>query len=149
MNGRQASLRGIALVEAAKALLVLAASLALFKNLGTNWQSNIETLIAHFHLNPASKYPRILLELSDNLTHPRMLALAFGALFYSAIRLLEAYGLWKSRPWALILGIASAGLYLPFEILEIIEHSSWIAVGIFCSNLLIIAVLWSNHRSTS
>ncbi|MCB5185992.1 DUF2127 domain-containing protein [Methylobacillus gramineus] len=149
MNSRQTSLRSIALLEAAKGLLVLTAALALFRHLSAHWQTNVEALIAHFHLNPASKYPRILLGLSTKLTEPRVLALAFGALFYSTIRLLEAYGLWKNKSWALVLGMASAGLYLPVEILEMIDHFSWLAVGVFCSNLVIITILWCHHRGTA
>ncbi|SNR61656.1 Uncharacterized membrane protein, DUF2068 family [Methylobacillus rhizosphaerae] len=140
------SLRSIALFEASKGLVVLAASLALFRHINADWQSCAETVVRHLHLNPANHYPRILLHWMSNVTEPRLMALAFGALFYAGIRLLEAYGLWLGRHWAIILGMASAGLYLPFEILELLAHFSWLGLGIFVSNLVIVAILWQHHR---
>ena len=79
---------------------------------------------------------------SANITEPRLLALAFGALFYVAIRFVEAYGLWWNRGWAAILGIASAGLYIPFEIIELVEHVTWISVLALVFNILVVAILW-------
>lgn len=137
-----ASVRTVALFEASKGVMVLAASLALFRYINADWQAWVESIIRHLHLNPARHYPRILLELGSHLTEPRILALAFGALFYSAIRLIEAYGLWVGRHWAVMLGIASAGLYLPFEILELLAHFSWPGLSILLTNLLVVAILW-------
>ena len=137
-----ASVRTVALFEASKGVMVLAASLALFRYINVDWQTWVESIIRHLHLNPARHYPRILLEFGSHLTEPRILALAFGALFYSTIRLIEAYGLWVGRHWAVILGIASAGLYLPFEILELLAHFSWPGLSIFLTNLLVVAILW-------
>ncbi|MDR5171848.1 DUF2127 domain-containing protein [Methylobacillus flagellatus] len=141
-----ASLRTIALFEASKGVLVLGASLALFRFINTDWQAYAETLVRHLHLNPANHYPRILLHWAGNITEPRLMALAFGAIFYAAVRLLEAYGLWLGRHWAVILGIASAGLYLPFEILELLAHFSWLGFGVFAANIVIVAILWRHHR---
>lgn len=140
-----ASLRSIALFEASKGLVVLAASLALFRHINADWQAYAETVVRHLHLNPASHYPRILLHWIGNISEPRLMALAFGAVFYASIRLLEAYGLWLGRHWAIILGMASAGLYLPFEILELLARFTWLGLGIFLTNLLIVAILW-RHR---
>lgn len=141
-----ASLRTIALFEASKGVLVLGASLALFRFIHTDWQAYAETLVRHLHLNPANHYPRILLHWAGNITEPRLMALAFGAIFYAAVRLLEAYGLWLGRHWAVILGMASAGLYLPFEILELLAHFSWLGFGVFAANIVIVAILWRHHR---
>lgn len=141
-----ASLRTIALFEASKGILVLGASLALFRFVNADWQAYAETLVRHLHLNPANHYPRILLHWAGNITEPRLMALAFGAMFYAAIRLLEAYGLWLGRHWAIVLGMASAGLYLPFEILELLAHFSWLGFAVFAANIVIVAILWRHHR---
>ena len=141
-----ASLRSIALLEASKGVLVLGASLALFRYINADWQAYAEALIRHLHLNPANETPRILLHWVANITEPRLMTLAFGAMFYAAIRLLEAYGLWLGKHWAIILGMASAGLYLPFEILELLKHFSWLGCGVFATNVLIVIILWRHHR---
>ena len=142
MDLKRTSLRSVAIFEAAKGLLVLATAFALFRHLHTDWQAAAEQLVAHFHLNPARKYPQILLALSANITEPRLLALAFGALFYVAIRFVEACGLWRNRSWAAILGIASAGLYIPFEIIELEQRVTWTSLLMLVFNILVVAVLW-------
>ncbi|MFA6179763.1 MAG: DUF2127 domain-containing protein, partial [Candidatus Methylopumilus sp.] len=96
--------------------------------------------------NPAHTYPKILLALSHNITEPRLLALASGALFYVALRWIEAYGLWYGRKWASLLGIISAGLYVPLELAEMVSHPSWLNTGLLVINLAIVAVLWRNLR---
>jgi len=142
MDLKRTSLRSVAIFEAAKGLLVLATAFALFMHLHTDWQVAAEQLVTHFHLNPARKYPQILLALSADITEPRLLELAFGALFYVAIRFVEAYGLWRNRGWAAILGIASAGLYIPFEIIELEQRVTWTSLLMLVFNILVVAVLW-------
>jgi len=139
-------LKGIALFEASKGLLVLLTALAAFRYIHYDWQLLAERIVAHFHMNPARRYPRILLALSHNMTEPRLLALAFGALFYVALRWVEAYGLWFGRNWATMLGIISAGLYLPFEIIELVYRPSLLAALVLGSNIVIIYVLWRSQR---
>lgn len=148
MDIKHAGLRSVALLEAGKGLLVLLTALALFRHLHSDWQAMAEQLVTHLHLNPARHYPHILLQLSANITEPRLLALGFGALFYVAIRWLEAYGLWRNRNWAAMLGIISSGLYLPFEIVEIAAHPSRLSVAVFLFNLVAVAVIWWSRPRT-
>jgi hypothetical protein len=53
-------LRTIAAFEAAKGLLVLAAGVAALRFIRADVQAAAEELVRHFHLNPASRSPRIL-----------------------------------------------------------------------------------------
>ena len=139
-------LKTIALFEAGKGLLVLLTALAVFRYIHSDWQLMAEHIVAHFHMDPARRYPKILLALSHNITEPRLLALAFGALFYVALRWAEAYGLWFGKNWATMLGIISAGLYLPFELIELVYRPSLLSALVLTSNLVIIYVLWRNQR---
>lgn len=141
-----ASIKSIAALEAAKGLLVLLTALAVFRYLHSDWQRVAEHIVAHLHMNPARHYPKILLAAASNITEPRLLALATGALFYVALRWVEAYGLWFSKPWATMLGIVSAGLYLPFELLELVTRPSLLSALILASNLMIIFILWRGKR---
>jgi len=139
-------LRSIALLEASKGLLVLLTALAIFRYIHSDWQVVAERIVSHFHLNPAHTYPKILLALSRDITEPRLLTLASGALFYVALRWIEAYGLWYGRKWASLLGIISAGLYVPLELAEMVSRPSWLNTGLLVINLAIVAVLWRNLR---
>src|SRR6476660_9510938 len=120
MRYKRTNLRWVALYEAVKGILVLGAASAAFKLVHMDVQKAAERLVSHFHLNPASRYPRIFLEIASNLSNIHLLALGLGALAYAVIRLVEAYGLWHGKRWAWIFGMVSAGLYLPIEIFELI-----------------------------
>ena len=122
MRYKRTNLRWVAVYEALKGILVLGAASAAFELVHMDVQKIAERLVNHFHLDPASRYPRIFLGIASNLSDIHVLALGLGALSYALIRLVEAYGLWHGKRWAWIFGMASAGLYLPIEIFELIKH---------------------------
>jgi uncharacterized membrane protein (DUF2068 family) len=129
---RQLGLRSIALVEGAKALVALMAAtgVALHERL----RPIVNALAAHLRLNPANDRPLAIVHAlgAEASAHLRLLAL--GVLIYAALRLLEAVGLWHSRVWALWIGALSAAIYLPFEIVELVEHPGALTVALLCLN---------------
>jgi uncharacterized membrane protein (DUF2068 family) len=142
MRHNSTSFRAVALFELAKGILVLIAAGALLEHLHTGAQQAAEELVRHFHMNPASKYPRIFIEAASNLTNAHLLALAFGALVYAGIRFAEAYGLWRGMNWAWGFGLISAGLYIPYELVSLTREVTWAGVVVITVNVLILAVLW-------
>jgi uncharacterized membrane protein (DUF2068 family) len=141
MESKSADLRFAAVFEATKGILVFATACAIFKFIHIDAQEAAEQLVSRFHLNPASRYPRIFLEIASNLNNTRLLALGFGALAYAVVRLVEAYGLWYGKRWAWIFGLISAGLYIPIEIFELAKRVSLAEVVLFLINVLILIVL--------
>jgi uncharacterized membrane protein (DUF2068 family) len=140
-------------VEAAKGALVLAAGLELFTLVHRDVQAIAERIVEHFHFNPASRYPRILLDAAGALTDERLVALAMGAIAYSTVRFIEAYGLWMQRRWAEWLAVVAGGLYIPIEIYEIARRVTWIRSGLLAVNAAIVVylalVLWQTRRPAS
>src|SRR5262249_28390753 len=61
-------LRSVALFEGTKGALVLAAGCGLLGLVHRDVQGLAEEIVRHSHLNPASRYPRILLEAASKLT---------------------------------------------------------------------------------
>jgi len=145
--------RIVAVVEAAKGALVLAAGLELFTLVHRDVQAIAERIVEHFHFNPASRYPRILLDAAGALTDERLVALAMGAIAYSTVRFIEAYGLWMQRRWAEWLAVVAGGLYIPIEIYEIARRVTWIRSGLLAVNAAIVVylalVLWQTRRPAS
>ena len=142
MRYKRTNLRWVAVYEALKGILVLGAASAAFELVHMDVQKIAEGLVNHFHLDPASRYPRIFLGIASNLGDIHVLALGLGALSYALIRLVEAYGLWHGKRWAWIFGMASAGLYVPIEIFELIKHVNEVEVVLFLTNIVILVVLW-------
>ena len=136
-----AGLRTVALFEAAKGALVLLAGFGVFALFHHDAQHAAEQLVRHFHLNLASRYPRIFLHLADEATPPHLYALAAAALGYATVRFVEAYGLWRERAWAEWFALVSSGIYLPIEMWELAKGITWPRATLFAVNLVIVAYL--------
>lgn len=149
----RATLRGvrfIAAVEATKGVLVLLAGFGVAELVHHGFQQVVEELVRHAHLNPASRYPRIFIDLIGRLSDQRLwlfAALAFG---YAGVRFVEAYGLWRERRWAEWFAVASGGIYIPFELYELAEGVSWLKLVTLGSNLVVVGymsyALWLTTR---
>lgn len=135
------TLRSVAMLEAAKGLLVLVVGCGLLSLLHHDVQRFAERLVGHLHLNPAAHYPRIFIDLANKLSDNRLLGLAAGAALYSVARFIEAYGLWFARRWAEWFAAISAGIYVPFEIFELYERVSWLSLGALAINVAIVAIM--------
>ena len=137
-RSRRAGLRTIATFEAAKGLLVLLAGFGVLSLLHKDAGEVAEHLVERLHLNPAHHLPGIFIQATSKLTDARLWALAAGAAVYSCVRFVEAYGLWNMRVWAEWFALLSGGIYLPWEIIELIEKPSRLHWGLFLSNLVIV-----------
>jgi uncharacterized membrane protein (DUF2068 family) len=133
--------RAVAIVEAAKAGLVLLAGFGLLALIHRDVQAIAEKLVRHSHLNPAGKYPRIFIDAADRVTDARLWLFAGLAAFYALVRTIEAYGLWHERRWAEWFALASSAAYVPVEVYELLHRFSWIKVAILATNLAVVAYM--------
>ena len=138
---RASGLRLVALFEASKGLLVLLVGLELLSLVHHGAQDVGEAIVERFHLDFARHHPRILLYASTHLNDSNVRLLALAALAYSTVRFIEAYGLWRLRAWAEWFAIVSGGVYLPFELYELIRHPTLVKVVILLLNAVIVAYL--------
>ncbi len=133
--------RTIAIIEAAKGLLVLLVGFGAMSLVHRDVERFAVGLVRHAHLNPASRYPHIFIEAAAKATDPRLWMLALAAFLYAAVRLIEAYGLWYRRQWAEVFAVVTGALYLPVEIYELIERVTAVRIAVFAVNGLIVAFL--------
>lgn len=140
-------IRTVAAIEAAKGLVVLLAGFGLFSLLHRDVQQFAETLVRHAHLNPASHTPRVFIDYAGRLNDARLQQLAAAALAYSAVRLVEAYGLWFERMWGEGFAAASGAIYLPFELRELIHRPSLLSACLLLVNLgVVLFMVYSLRR---
>jgi len=104
-------------------------------------------LIAHLHLDPAGRYPRIFLDAAGRATPGGLRLLAAGALLYALVRFVEAVGLWRLRPWAEWLGLVTGVAYLPFEVAAFLRRPGPEPFFALVVNLAVVLVLWSALRA--
>lgn len=140
VSGRY-GVRVIAVLEAAKALMILATGFGLFALVHRDAEAIAMSIVKHLHVNPASKYPQIFLQACRHITDGNLRMLALLALFDSILRGIEAVGLWRGRDWGKWLGVVSGTIYIPFEIYELIRHASGFKVAALVINLVIVAYL--------
>jgi uncharacterized membrane protein (DUF2068 family) len=135
------TLHAIAIYEGVKGVVALAASIGLVGLLHHDLRRIASELIGHFGLDPERPFPALLLHYVDLLNSTNIRSLVLLALAYAVLRLAEAYGLWRDRPWGGWLGAASGGLYLPFEIYHLSHRLTWTGALVFVANLSMVAFL--------
>jgi uncharacterized membrane protein (DUF2068 family) len=135
-----AGVRAVAVYEGAKGVLVLgvASGLTLVHK---DLHDIAMRLVEHAHLDPAAKYPSIFLAAADNIQDTRLLLLASAAIAYVAIHFAEAYGLWHRRTWAEMLAASSAGIYLPFEVYELVRKATAVRATLLVANVAVVVLM--------
>jgi uncharacterized membrane protein (DUF2068 family) len=137
----QHGLRVVSILEATKGLLVLLTGFGLLAYIHKDLHLAAERLVRHFHLNPASRYPRIFLDLADHVTDGQLWVIALSALLYASARFVEAYGLWHERRWAEWFGLLAGAMYVPLELLELARGVTWPKVTLLVVNAAIVGYL--------
>jgi len=136
MHSRQLkALRAVASVEFLKGLVVLLAGFGVLRLVHRDAWDVAEGFLEWLHISPETHYAQVFLNLADQVTDTKVWAVAIGALAYSCLRFLEAYGLWRERAWAEWLALISGAIYLPFEIFELARRPDWVRAAIFLVNL--------------
>jgi uncharacterized membrane protein (DUF2068 family) len=97
-----------------------------------------ESFLERLHISPETHYAQVFLNLADQITDAKVWAVALGAMAYSTLRFVEAYGLWRERAWAEWLALISGAIYLPFEIFELARKPDWVRLTIFLVNLAVV-----------
>jgi uncharacterized membrane protein (DUF2068 family) len=136
----KAGLRTVAVFEATKGVLVLVLAAALFA-VRDHIEDLAEELIYHLHVGFDHRWAQALLHGASNLGDMRVWMVAAGALSYAAVRFTEAWGLWRRRVWAEWFALLSGALYLPFEIVAVVEHHHWEAIAVLAINLAIVGYM--------
>jgi uncharacterized membrane protein (DUF2068 family) len=139
--GFRFGLRVVAVFEAAKGLIVFAAGLGLFHLVHRDVGEAAEHLVRLLHLDVDKKYPRIFIEAAARIDDSHLRMLACLALLYSAVRLVEGYGLWRDRRWAEWFGAVSGAVYLPLEVYKLWEGVTWLHAGILLVNCIVVFYL--------
>ena len=132
------ALRAVASVEFGKGLVVLLAGFGVLSLVHRDAWDVAESFLEWLHISPEAHYAQVFLNLADEVTDAKLWAVAVGALAYSTLRFLEAYGLWRERAWAEWLAMISGAIYLPFEVVELLRQPDWVRLAILVVNLAVV-----------
>jgi uncharacterized membrane protein (DUF2068 family) len=135
-----AGLRAIASIEAAKGLGVVLLMLILLA-VHNRMDELAESLLFHLHMDPDRRVAQMFLNAAERLNDTRLLTIVGAALSYATVRFVEAWGLWYRRVWAEWFALLSGALYLPYELMKLVERQTVMHVLILIANLIIIGYM--------
>jgi uncharacterized membrane protein (DUF2068 family) len=135
------AIRVVAFFEALKGLLAFAAASGLLFLLHKDVADFALRLVHHAHLNPAAHYPSIFIAAAANVHDSRLLMMAGGAVVYSLLRLIEAYGLFYEKAWAEVLAATSGAIYVPFEVLGLLHKPDWLHLVLLVINIAVVILM--------
>jgi len=113
---------------------------------------DIEKDVAHWmewlRADPHNRYLLWLLEKLSNVDEHRLRQLSVGTFFYSALFLCEGTGLALAKRWAEYLTIVTTASLMPLEMYEIYVHPTWPRVVVLVVNIVVVAYLVRELRTT-
>jgi uncharacterized membrane protein (DUF2068 family) len=131
----------VALFEGTKGLLVLLVGFELLTFIHKDFHEAALKLVEHIHLNPASHYPRIFLDLTERINDTKLWSMAIAAAMYSLVRMIEAVGLWLGKRWAEWFAILTGSIYIPVEIFEVVRSLTWPMITVLIVNIAVVSYL--------
>ena len=134
-------LRAIAIFEAAKGILVLAAGVGALRLLNGNAEVFARRIVHHLELDPAGRYTSIILDLAVQVTNTQVWMVTAAAAAYCLVRFFEAYGLWKERAWAEWFAVVGGALYIPFEIKLLISRPNAVKALLLAANVFVVVYI--------
>lgn len=135
-----AGLRAVATFEALKGGIVLLLGIALLA-LHRHAEDFAARLLFHLHMDPDRRMAHALMNAATKVTDARLWTIAAATMTYSAVRFIEAWGLWNRRVWAEWFALLSGAMYLPWEILKVAERADWERILVLCINVLIVVYM--------
>ena len=140
-------MRAVALLEATKGAIVIGAGFGLLTLLHHDVRQLAIALVTKLHIDPERHNTGVFLNAAAQLNDARLWGLAGLAFAYSAMRFVEAYGLWRARRWGVWLGAAGGAIYIPVEVYELWHKPGPVKVLTLTLNVAVVAYLvWNLYR---
>ena len=141
MNASKTVVKSVAVFEGVKATLVMLAGFGVLSLVHRDLRLLATAVIGRLRLDPTHRFAGSFIDAASHVTDARLWLFAGVGFLYALFHYVEAYGLWFGKVWAEWLAVVSGGLLLPFEVYEIIEKFTWVRVGSFIINVIIVVAM--------
>jgi uncharacterized membrane protein (DUF2068 family) len=107
-----------------------------------------QALATRLRFDPDGRLIGYVLDHLDVITAHRLRQIGVVTFFYAGLRVTEGVGLVLEKVWAEYLTVGATVSFLPWEMYEIVTRLDWFRVGLFVTNLLVLAYLvwWLQRR---
>lgn len=139
-SGHKQGLRTVAVLEAIKGMLAIAASFVFLELIrkDVDLEDVAQNLLYYLHIDPDRRLSQAFVHAASKVMDANVTLVLVIAFIYASGRFIESYGLWRQRVWAEWLAIISGAVYLPFELYKLIRHPNWIHWTILLVNIAVV-----------
>lgn len=102
-------------------------------------------LVVLFNLDMENDYIESAIKGLGMLGNGTIIGVSIGMLSYGSLNLVEGYGLHRRKRWAEWLTVIATGLFIPFEIYEVIQAQTLVRIGALILNIAIVYYL-AKHK---
>jgi len=134
-------LLSIAVYKLLHALFFIAIGIGAHRLLHKDLADEIDLFARHLRFNPESRLISFVLEKASLVNDPLLRRIGFFAYCYAGLTLAEGIGLYLEKAWGEFLTLAITASFLPWELIEIFRHVSWIRIGLLAINLVVFVYL--------
>lgn len=131
-------LRAVATFEAVKGVIVLLLALGILGLMHKDVERAAESLLTHLHINPDRRLAHAFINAATRMTDAGLWVIFSASIVYAGVRFTEAWGLWNRRVWAEWFALLSGALYLPWEIIKVVQVANWLHLSVFLLNIAIL-----------
>jgi|SRR5580658_4148926 uncharacterized membrane protein (DUF2068 family) len=131
----------IAVFKFAQALMFILIGLGAHRLLHKDIADEIEVFARHLRFNPESRLVNFILDRASLVNDPLLQRIGFAAFGYSGLCIIEGLGLYLEKAWGEFFTLAITASFLPWELIEIFRHLTWIRIGLFTINLMVLVYL--------
>ena len=131
----------IAVYKLLHALLFIAIGVGAHRLLHKDLADEVDLFARHLRFNPESRLVTFVLEKASLVNDPVLRRIGLFAYCYAAVTLVEGIGLYLEKAWGEFLTLAITASFLPWELVEIFRHITWIRIGLFAINVLVFLYL--------
>jgi uncharacterized membrane protein (DUF2068 family) len=138
--------RGLILVLLAVAVFKLKSTQVSVKELFDRDLKSLKPFFNQIHFNVSDSATVHSIEKVLNAKPSTLNLIGSGILLYGLLQLLEGIGLWSLKRWGEYVAVVGTTLFIPLEVYEIVEKTSWLKIVILVINIAAVLYLLLSKR---
>ena len=131
----------IAAYKLLQALLLVCVGVGALRLVHKDVADVVVKVVRSLHMNPEWHLVSLVLDKAGLITDHRLRQFSVFVFAYAGLGILEGVGLLLEKSWAEYLTSIITASFLPIEIHELFHRFTWLRIGIFLANILVLAYL--------
>jgi uncharacterized membrane protein (DUF2068 family) len=138
-------LRLIIIEKAVLSLLAVALSAGVLSLMNRDLEVIVLDMGRLLNLQSDNRFLLIMVENVMNTTNSTLIGVSVIGFVYASLNTVEAYGLARRYRWAEYLTVFATGIFIPFELYEVVTYPTFLRFSALIINVLIVVFL-AKHK---